>query len=176
MEFEKELEGIIARELDTLGYELVKLEAYLSGRRKTLRLFIDRPDGNVTIRDCIRATKALGLVLDGLETMPGPYNLEISSPGAARPLTKPAHFGRFMGERARVDYLDEEGAKVQATGTIAVSDEDAVVLSFDGSEHRIAFEKILRANLKPEEPAGPKPEEPEGRPRRRRRARQASRR
>jgi len=155
MELERELECFVSGELDALGYELVKLEAYFTGRRKTLRLFIDRPDGEVTIDDCVRATKALGLVLDGVATVPGPYNLEISSPGAARPLTKPAHFARFRGERARVEYLDEAGGKVTAVGTITGSSDEAVALTVDGIECVIAFEKILKANLKPEDRRNP---------------------
>src|SRR3954454_7816754 len=60
----------------------------------TLRLFIDHPDG-VTLAVCERVTHALADVRER-------YALEVSSPGTARPLTKPAHFRRFLGRRARV--------------------------------------------------------------------------
>ncbi|MDD4858385.1 MAG: ribosome maturation factor RimP [Candidatus Krumholzibacteria bacterium] len=165
MDLEKELKEIVERELDTLGYELVKTESFQQGRRRTIRLFIDRPDGTVSIDDCVRATKALGLVLDGVETLPGPYNLEISSPGFARPLTKTAHFARFRGKRARVEYVETGGGKTTAIGTISEATAEAVILSVDGAERRIAFEKILKANLHPADQGTP---EPERRPRERR--------
>jgi len=60
----------------------------------TLRIFIDHPDG-VTLALCERVTHALGDLRES-------YALEVSSPGPKRPLTKPEHFQRFVGRRARV--------------------------------------------------------------------------
>jgi ribosome maturation factor RimP len=99
-------------------------------------------------------------VLDAEETIPGPFNLEISSPGSARPLTKPAHFARFRGERSRVEYIDGEGKKTTAIGTIEDSNETEVVLAVDGAAHVVPYERIVRANL---DPAGGVREEPESR-------------
>ena len=164
MDLDGELKSLIERELDVLGYELVKADVYLSGRRKAIRLFIDRADQAVTIADCVRVTKSLGLVLDGVATLPGPYNLEVSSPGVARPLTKPAHFARFRGERARVEYFEAGGAKTTAIGGIVAADETSLILSVDGVERTIAFESIMRANLHPAATGAPGPEcrEPRG--------------
>jgi ribosome maturation factor RimP len=169
MEPEKDLKALVEGELDLLGYELVKMEAFFSGRRKALRIFIDRPESTVTIDDCVRVTKALGLVLDAAETIPGPFNLEISSPGFARPLTKPAHFARFRGERARVEHLDDAGKKTTAVGTIEDSSETEVTLMVDGAVRVVPYERIARANL---DPVGGGREEPEirRRPRRAKRA------
>ena len=158
MTLDAELGDLIERELDALGYELVKVESFSTGRRKTIRLFIDRPNGAVTIDDCVRVTKSLGLVLDGLESLPGPFNLEVSSPGSARPLTKPGHFARFRGERARVEYLGDEGDRRKVIARIIDSSETAIALSVDGIECSIPFEKILKANLHPEESSAQKPE------------------
>ncbi len=60
----------------------------------TLRVFVDHPDG-VTLAVCERVTAALSELRER-------YTLEVSSPGLQRPLTKPAHFHRFVGRRARV--------------------------------------------------------------------------
>ncbi len=158
MEAGKELNELVERELGVLGYELVKMEAFFSGRRKALRIFIDRPETPVTIEDCIRVTKALGLVLDATETVPGPYNLEISSPGFARPLTKPAHFARFRGERSRVEYVDEAGVKATAIGPIADSSETAVTVRVDGIDRDIPYARIVKANLHPADQGLPEPE------------------
>src|SRR6267143_6325748 len=61
---------------------------------KCLRVFIDHPDG-VTLALCERVTTHLNDLRER-------YSLEVSSPGSERPLTKPAHFRRFVGRRARV--------------------------------------------------------------------------
>src|ERR1700739_3620511 len=68
------------------------LAEVLGGR--SLRVFIDHPDG-VTLELCERVT----LQLSDLRER---YSLEVSSPGSERPLTKPAHFRRFVGRKARV--------------------------------------------------------------------------
>src|ERR1700727_480841 len=60
----------------------------------SLRVFIDHPEG-VTLELCERVTLQLGDLRER-------YSLEVSSPGSERPLTKPAHFSRFVGRRARV--------------------------------------------------------------------------
>src|SRR5712671_7156409 len=73
------------------GVEVLLAEV-LGGR--SLRVFIDHPDG-VTLELCERVT----LQLSDLRER---YSLEVSSPGSERPLTKPAHFRRFVGRRARV--------------------------------------------------------------------------
>src|SRR5271169_1853546 len=70
----------------------VLLAEVLGGR--SLRVFIDHPDG-VTVAMCERVT----MLLNDLRER---YSLEVSSPGSERPLTKPAHFRRFVGHRARV--------------------------------------------------------------------------
>ena len=66
--------------------------------RSTLRLFIDHPDG-VTLALCERVSGHLSDYRDR-------YALEVSSPGQDRPLTKPQHYSRFLGRRARVRLRD----------------------------------------------------------------------
>jgi ribosome maturation factor RimP len=76
----------------------------------TLRVFIDHPDG-VSLELCERVTHSLGDVRER-------YALEVSSPGIERPLTKPAHFRRFLGRRARVRTRDQHGGHKSFTGEL----------------------------------------------------------
>ena len=93
--------------------ELIALE---NPAPDSLRLYIDHPDG-VNLELCERATRQLGdLLVD--------YSLEVSSPGAERPLTKPEHFRRFRGRRVRVRTEEELAGRRSFTGTIADADED----------------------------------------------------
>lgn len=141
------LEDFVSWELERLGYELVKLEMPVRGKRRIIRLFIDHPDKNVTIDDCVQVTKAIGFVLDGEDVIPGPYNLEVSSPGINRSLTKPAHFRRFGGRTARIERTARDGKKETLIGTIVESDDETVTLHVAGEAKRIAFVEILKANL-----------------------------
>jgi len=123
----------------------VLLAEVLGGR--CLRVFIDHPDG-VTLATCERVT----VVLNDLRER---YSLEVSSPGSERPLTKPAHFRRFVGRRARVRArhplpLGErptDPAASSFTGELVGASEEAVTLAADGGVIAIPYSEIRRSNL-----------------------------
>ena len=104
-----------------------------------LRLFIDHPDG-VSLALCERVTAHLRELL--LE-----YSLEVSSPGPQRPLTKPDHFRRFIGRRARVRLREPRDGHKSFTGElVGVSDDEVTVAAEDGLV-AIAYSEINRSNL-----------------------------
>ena len=84
------------------GLELVLAEFRRESTGRILRLYIDRPDGGVTLDDCAAISRQVTDLLDvSLEDI-GPYNLEVSSPGIERPLVKTADYQRFTGKTARI--------------------------------------------------------------------------
>jgi ribosome maturation factor RimP len=126
------------RELDP-SLELIALE---HPAPDGLRLYIDHPDG-VTLALCEEVTNQLrDLLLD--------YSLEVSSPGADRPLTKPEHFRRFLGRRVRVRTREALEGRRSFTGTIAGADEHAVSVELDAGSVTIPLERIRRSNLVPD--------------------------
>ena len=147
VELDNRLEVIITDELDLLGFELVKLESSLTGRRRVLRLFVDHPERDVGVDDCVKISKAVGFVLDGENIIGEPYNLEVSSPGMNRPLVKEDHFRRFEGKTAKVVARGEGGAARTLIGRIDGVDGSDILLSIDGNEERIPLGSIVKANL-----------------------------
>ena len=105
----------------------------------TLRLFVDHPDG-VTLELCERVTHAL-------EDLREQYALEVSSPGRMRPLTKPDHFRRFLGRRARVRTRDEREGHKTFTGELVGAGDDAVTIAADSGVIAIPYADIHRSNL-----------------------------
>jgi ribosome maturation factor RimP len=105
----------------------------------TLRLFVDHPDG-VTLELCERVTHAL-------EDLRERYALEVSSPGRKRPLTKPDHFRRFLGRRARVRTRDEREGHKTFTGELVGAGDDAVTIAADSGVIAIPYADIHRSNL-----------------------------
>ncbi|HVA19382.1 MAG TPA: ribosome maturation factor RimP [Solirubrobacteraceae bacterium] len=117
---------------------------------KCLRVFIDHPDG-VTLALCERVTALLSEERER-------YTLEVSSPGSERPLTKPAHFRRFVGRRARVrvrnphsrapgEQSPAEATVRSFTGELVGASEEEVTLAADGGVIAIPYSKIRRSNL-----------------------------
>ena len=105
----------------------------------TLRLFIDHPDG-VTLGLCERVTHQLGDLRER-------YALEVSSPGIERPLTKPQHFRRFLGRRARVRTRDAHDGRRAFTGElVGASDHEVTIAAPDGMV-AIPYADIHRCNL-----------------------------
>jgi ribosome maturation factor RimP len=144
---DKGLYSVVEKEVELLGFELVKLDVISRGSRKVLRLFIDRPGEGVSVGDCVKVTKAVGFVLEGEELVQGAYNLEVSSPGINRPLVKLSHYERFTGHGARVEYSAGPGEKKTVIGEIARVTEDSVVLLSEGKEVTVRFDRIIKANL-----------------------------
>jgi ribosome maturation factor RimP len=106
---------------------------------QTLRLFVDHPDG-VTLAVCERVTRAL----DGLTER---FALEVSSPGRDRPLTKPSHFRRFLGRRARVRTRDPHDGRKSFTGELVGASDEAVTIAADTGIIAIPYVDIHRSNL-----------------------------
>lgn len=94
---EELLEPICVRE----GCQLYDLEWL--GQQRVLRVYIDRSEGHVSIDDCSNVSRALNLILDVEDIIPGAaYELEVSSPGLERRLTRQWHFQKVVGKRVRV--------------------------------------------------------------------------
>jgi ribosome maturation factor RimP len=137
MALQTEIETLLAQrepEVEVLLAELVG--------GGTLRVFIDHPDG-VTLALCERVTGALSELRER-------YALEVSSPGRERPLSKPEHFRRFVGHRARIRTRQARPAvpsRRSYTGElVGVSDTD-VTLAADEGVVTIPYAEIRRCNL-----------------------------
>ena len=105
----------------------------------TLRLFIDHPDG-VTLDLCERVTHLLPEVREQ-------YALEVSSPGRTRPLTKPDHFRRFLGQRARVRMRNARNGHTSFTGELVGASDAEVTIAADTGVIAIPYADIRRSNL-----------------------------
>ena len=105
----------------------------------TLRLVIDRP-GGVDLDTCERVTNHLRDLL--VET-----GLEVSSPGPERPLTKPDHFRRFVGRRARVRTRIDHGGRKSFTGELVGATDSEVTVAADTGIVSIPYSDINRSNL-----------------------------
>jgi ribosome maturation factor RimP len=130
----------------TLGLDLEGIELAAAGRRRVLRIAVDR-DGGVTLDDVAAATKEISRLLDESDVMgEQPYVLEVSSPGTDRPLTHPRHWRRNAGRLVAVTTTD--GAS--RTGRVVEAAEDRVVLEVDGDRQLVALADVTKARVQVE--------------------------
>lgn len=116
--------------------ELLAVERIAAER---LRLTIDRSDG-VDLALCERVTKQLGDLLSE-------YGLEVSSPGPQRPLTKPDHYRRFLGRRARVRLRQPRAGHKTFTGELVGASDEEVTVAADDGIVSIPYAEIGKSNL-----------------------------
>src|SRR5215468_7998256 len=97
------VEGLLAPALDALGYGIVRVQ-FNNGRRATLQIMAERHDGtSMSVDDCAQISRAASALLDVEDPIQGTYDLEVSSPGIDRPLTRRHDFERFAGFEAKLD-------------------------------------------------------------------------
>jgi ribosome maturation factor RimP len=134
-----ELESVVEAGLDALGFDLVDLRRHGSRARPVVEVRIDRRDGQrVTVEDCARVSRAIEPLVGELT------ELQVSSPGADRPLKKESDWRRFVGRRAVVKSSALGGRK--EVEIVAVED-GVVTLRAGATEYRVALSTIDEARL-----------------------------
>jgi ribosome maturation factor RimP len=141
------LEPIITPAIEAAGYRLVRLRL-LGGKRKTLQVMAERPDGGMDIEDCARLSRELSDFLEREDPIEGEYVLEVSSPGIDRPLTRLMDFARWAGHAAKIELKapDAEGRK-RFTGQLLGLDGSNIVIEISGARHTLPFGSVGEAKL-----------------------------
>ena len=134
--------------VERLGYELADLEVRLGGKGGLVRIFIDKPDG-IGLDDCEKVSLAVSAILDVEDPVPGNYDLEVSSPGLDRKLTKVEHFQRFIGETVKVQMRFPIEGRRRFRGTLVSVDDENIVVEVDGESHSLPLATIDTARLVP---------------------------
>lgn len=136
-----QLAAELAPPLSALGLDLEALEITPAGKRRVLRVAVDK-DGGVTLDEVAEADRAVSAVLDTSEAMgEQPYTLEVTSRGVDRPLTLPRHWRRNHDRLVAVTLTDGS----QLTGRIGDSSDATVVLDVDGTAREVGFSEVARA-------------------------------
>lgn len=144
--------------LATLGLEVFDVQLTGSGRGSTVRVIVDR-DGGVDLDAITAASERIQPALDALDDL-GAYALEVSSPGLERPLHRPEHFRRAVGETVSVKVRDADGEARRLRGALVSADERGVTVDAadtHGGEH-VDYDQIIQARTVFEWGAAPKPD------------------
>lgn len=131
------------------GIEIVEIELLGAGAARVVRVSIDK-EGGVSHGDCEAVSRQLSEQLDAGDVIPGEaaYQLEVSSPGVERRLSRPRDFERFVGQKIKVSLREPiEGAK-RYEGSLTSFDEGVVTLETAEKTVAIPFDLISKANLK----------------------------
>ncbi len=142
------VESLLAPEAVRRGFEIVAVETAGGQHQPVVRVFIDR-EGGIDLDAVCEANAWISEVLDRDKHLSHTYTLEVSSPGIERPLTKPTHFDRFVGENVSIKTAPIDG-RSHFKGVLLGREDDDLVLEVDGETLHIPLESVHKARLKPD--------------------------
>ena len=143
------LEEKIAPTLEAMGFEVVRVAVTGDGGRRALQVMADRSDGQlIDIDDCTVISATLSDIFDAEDPISGGYDLEVSSAGIDRPLTRPKDFTAFAGFEAKVLTRRPVDGRKKFRGILdGLSAEENVMMTVDGEQVVLPLAEVSRAQL-----------------------------
>jgi len=142
------LTQLLTPAVEATGHDLEDVTVSPAGRRKVVRVVVDK-DGGVTLDDIAEVARVVSDLLDQPEAerlLAGAYTLEVTSPGVDRPLTLPRHWRRSAGRLVKAVLAD--GSTV--TGRVVEADDTEVTLDLDGAKRALLQAEVTRATVQVE--------------------------
>lgn len=143
---DRRLAAIVAPVIEGMGFELVRLRL-MGGKRAVLQIMAERPEGGIEIEDCARISRAVGAVLDVEDPISGEYNLEVSSPGIDRPLTRLKDFARWEGYEAKLETQEAIDGRKRFKGELAGVQDGEVLIEIPEGVIGLSFDLLADAKL-----------------------------
>jgi ribosome maturation factor RimP len=151
------LEPVFEPVIEKAGFRLVRLRI-MGGATKTLQVMAERPDGSMDVEGCTALSHALLDFIEAEDPIEGDYELEVSSPGIDRPLTRLMDFARWAGHEAKIELTlpvgsvgesqsDQNKGRKRFRGTLLGLDGSDVMIRADNSDIKFPFRAIANAKL-----------------------------
>jgi ribosome maturation factor RimP len=148
------LEPVFEPVIEKAGFKLVRLRV-MGGAAKTLQVMAERPDGSMDVEGCAALTHALLDFIEQQDPIEGDYEIEVSSPGIDRPLTRLMDFARWSGHEAKIELntpVHSEGdendrGRRRFRGTLLGLDGSDVVIRVDNQDVKFPFRSVANAKL-----------------------------
>jgi ribosome maturation factor RimP len=153
------LEPIFEPVIEKAGFKLVRLRM-MGGAARTLQVMAERPDGTMDVEGCATLSHALLDFIEAEDPVEGEYEIEVSSPGIDRPLTRLMDFARWSGHEAKIELnapvrsVTGEDPRDHATegrkrfkATLLGLDGQDILIRADNLDYRFPFRSLANAKL-----------------------------
>ena len=149
MDIVQKIQTMIEPSLEAMGYAVVQVKMG-EGMRKTLTIMAERTDEvMMSFDDCTEISRMVGALLEVDDPIDGAYNLEVSSPGTDRPLTKLKDFSRFAGQEVKIETMLPVDNRRRFKGVLKGIKNEVITLNMPEGDAQIAFGNIRAAKLIP---------------------------
>lgn len=140
---EVKIESLVAEE----GFELYEVKYFSAGGKHILRIFADGENG-ITLDECAGISRRVSEYLDSIDFGNTEYTLEVSSPGADRPLVTARDFKKVIGKKVKIRLREaEKKSDAKCNGTVLSVDETSLTIETKNGEQMVLLSNILSGKL-----------------------------
>ncbi|MGZ5929184.1 MAG: ribosome maturation factor RimP [Rhizomicrobium sp.] len=140
------LEPVFESVLEQAGFKLVRLRI-MGGTSKTLQIMAERADGSMDVQGCTQLSHLLLDFIEAENPIEGDYEIEVSSPGIDRPLTRLSDFTRWKGHEAKIELTAPLDGRKRFRGQLEGLDGNDVVITSQNQRIQFPFRSIHEAKL-----------------------------
>jgi len=138
------IDSMIRPMIDENGFELVDIEFVKEGGNRFLRVIVDKPEG-IDIDDCSKISEYVSEKLDEQDPITEAYFLEVTSPGAERPLKKPQDFHKAINKNIFITTFEPIDGKKELEGILTSFDEENLEIKAGKSMFTVPYSKVATA-------------------------------
>jgi ribosome maturation factor RimP len=143
---DRRIAEIVTPVVEDMGFEVVRVRL-MSGKDTILQIMVQRPDGQIEVDECGQISTALSAVLDVEDPILDEYNLEVSSPGIDRPLTRLKDFDQWEGFEAKVETDELIDGRRRFKGILAGTEGDEILITIPEGTIGLKFDWLSDAKL-----------------------------
>ncbi len=143
---DRRIAEIITPVVEDMGFEVVRVRL-MTGKESILQIMVQRPDGQIEVDECGQISTALSATLDVEDPILDVYNLEVSSPGIDRPLTRMKDFAQWEGFEAKIETDELIDGRRRFKGVLAGTEGDEVLITITEGTIGLKFEWLSDAKL-----------------------------
>jgi ribosome maturation factor RimP len=140
------LEPVFEPVIEKAGFKLVRLRI-MGGAAKTLQVMAERPDGSMDVEGCATLSHALLDFIEAEDPIEGEYEIEVSSPGIDRPLTRLMDFARWSGHEAKIELVAPVEGRKRFRAVLLGLDGTDVMIRADNTDIKFPFSSLANAKL-----------------------------
>ena len=150
MLLEDKIAQIIAPVIEPMAYRLVRVN-FANGILQIMAEHLDE-SREMTVEDCAQISRAISVVLDVEDPIASNYQLEVSSPGLSRPLTRIEDYQRFKGALAKISVKNLIDNRKRFNGRLrGISQDNNILVDTSHGAVSIPYDAIEDAKLDPSE-------------------------
>ena len=129
---EERVEALVGKSIENLGYQLYDVQYAKEGKDYFLRIFIENPNGQISLEDCEKVNNEIEEFLDTADYIKEQYFLEVSSTGVEKIIRKEKHLQENIDEYITVNLFKSINGRKEFIGVLKKFDNETIYIEVNG--------------------------------------------